>query len=492
MLTLNSVYSQNFNRPVPDDIYSYEFQSNGYNEDGYFLAGLFKFGVLPNSPNFKGAQPVIFDKNGYVVWYSPEINCFDFKYHSLENKYSFATNIQTLNLIVELDEDFHVIDTVRSVNQPHDNHDYQYMQNGNRMIMTRYYEVMDLSAFQFDGSQGSDSTIIRGIGYQELDLNGNLVSQWNSNDFIHPTEAYDFYGYNVNDFDYNHANAVEEDVDGHILISFRHLNSVYKINRNTGAVIWRLGGKSSDFTFTNDSGFSAQHDIRRLPNGNYSLFDNANMAPAPRNTRGVEYVLDTINWAATKINEVLYPTQLYARAMGSYQNINNDFSVLGYGYSLRPNPSATVFDNNNNISAEWHFQDSVFTYRMIHSDAPVPQQPEISCNWNGTNWELVAPVASTYKWSTGETTQTIQLTQPGTYQAYLPHGIGFLATQPLEISDINNPCGNLGIQELTEDFTGSYDLFDLLGRKIENPQLKNVYIQRFDNGSQRKIIYTNL
>src|SRR5690606_33427409 len=101
--------------------------------------------------------------------------------------------------------------------------------------------------------------------------------------------------------DYAHGNAVELDSDGNILISSRHMNEITKIDRTTGEIIWRWGGKNNEFTFVNDTlAFSFQHDIRRLPNGNVTLFDNGNHHKPPR-SRAVEYELDEVNKTATVV-----------------------------------------------------------------------------------------------------------------------------------------------------------------------------------------------
>ncbi|GIT32243.1 MAG: hypothetical protein Ct9H300mP2_3220 [Candidatus Neomarinimicrobiota bacterium] len=42
--------------------------------------------------------------------------------------------------------------------------------------------------------------------------------------------------------DYVHANAIELDNDGNILLSCRHMDEITKINHQTGEIIWRLGG----------------------------------------------------------------------------------------------------------------------------------------------------------------------------------------------------------------------------------------------------------
>ena len=76
--------------------------------------------------------------------------------------------------------------------------------------------------------------------------------------------------------DYIHCNAIEVDADGHLLISSRNISEVTKVNRQTGEVIWHLGGKLNEFDFGAEIGFSRQHDIRHLENGNIMLFDNGN------------------------------------------------------------------------------------------------------------------------------------------------------------------------------------------------------------------------
>ena len=308
--------------------------------------------------------------------------------------------------------------------------------------------------------------------------------------YIHPTETYDDYGYDSTLFDYCHGNTLEEDDDGHILVSLRHLNAIYKINRTTGAVIWRLGGKSSDFTFVNDSLFSGQHDIRKLDNGNYSLFDNGNMAVSPKYSRGVEYQLDTTNWTATLVKEYIHPDSVFARAMGSYHTTYNDHKILGYGLIYRPYPSATIIDNNQDISSQIFLEDSVVSYRVHHFMPKLPPRPQITCEQTLAGWVLHAPSASTYRWSTGENTPTIMVTQPDTIQVWIPHGSGFIGSNPLIITDINNPCGSVSIKENNKKNDGTYQLYNLLGQPINQPKPYHIYLKVYSSGSTEQLMFT--
>ena len=102
---------------------------------------------------------------------------------------------------------------------------------------------------------------------QEFTPDGDLIFLWDAYeqipDYIPYTELENLTG---SSFRYPHMNAIDIDDDGNILLSCRHLSTVFKIERNTGNILWELGGHNSDFTFANDplDGFRNQHDVRSL------------------------------------------------------------------------------------------------------------------------------------------------------------------------------------------------------------------------------------
>jgi len=75
------------------------------------------------------------------------------------------------------------------------------------------------------------------------------------------------------DWDFFHINSVDLDGDDNLLVSSRSTHTVYKLDRS-GAIVWRLGGKSSDFDMGAGSNFAWQHDARRQPDGTLTIFDN--------------------------------------------------------------------------------------------------------------------------------------------------------------------------------------------------------------------------
>ncbi|XOV66536.1 MAG: arylsulfotransferase family protein [Fluviicola sp.] len=484
-------YSQNFNRPVPQNVFQYEYNEPVGISSGYMLATHVKmWSNANNDPNYIYPYAGVYDSDGYLLWYgSPEVNGLaDFKYYPATDQYTFTMRSPLLMQSVLLNNQFEPIDTLTTINNEQDIHDIQLLDNGNWMISTITWDTMDLSAFTFDGTQGSTQTIVRGYGYEEIDANGNVINEWDSNDHIDVNETLDYWGYDPNNFDYCHGNAFEEDTDGNFLASYRHLNSIHKINRQTGAIMWRLGGEQSDFTFVNDSGFSGQHDMRRLPNGDISLFDNANMGTE---SRGVTYQLDTTNWIATKTSEFLYPGGLNATAMGSYRVNDNGTEILGYGRIQRPDPNCVIIDANDNILAEYYFRDSVVSYRTILADINPPQRPEIVCEFNGTDLTLSVTTAhNNYAWSTGELTSTITISQPGTYQVWVDQGMGMIGSLPLVVNDLSTAPCLVGIEELTLE-KGSFRWCNVLGQEVKHLENGRLYLKVYESGAIEKIIYQN-
>lgn len=181
---------------------------------------------------------------------------------------------------------------------------------------------------------GNPAASVTGLILQELDPAKNVVFQWSSWDHFAITDAthQNLTGAVI---DYVHANAFEWDTDGHILLSSRHMDEITKINRQTGEIIWRLGGRNNQFTFLNDTlRFSHQHDVRRLPNGNITLFDNGNFH-VPQFSRVVEYRLDETLMTAELVWEYRHTPDIYAFATGNAQRLPNGNTLISWGTTNR-------------------------------------------------------------------------------------------------------------------------------------------------------------
>ncbi|NLG27951.1 MAG: hypothetical protein GX557_08570 [Chloroflexi bacterium] len=208
-----------------------------------------------------------------------------------------------------------------------DNHDLQIMPNGHALLMIYDPEPVDMSQI-VEG--GRADAIVEGLIIQEIDASKNVVFEWRSWDHIPITDSY--VSLTTQRIDYIHGNAVELDDDGNLLISSRNICEITKIDRSTGDIIWRLGGKQNDFEFTNEAEpwFYFQHDVRRLDNGNVSIFDNrANVTPPQ--SRAVEYALDEQAMTATRVWEYYNPAGTITNFMGNAQRLPNGNTLIGWG-----------------------------------------------------------------------------------------------------------------------------------------------------------------
>lgn len=157
----------------------------------------------------------------------------------------------------------------------------------------------------------------------------NGLRTWSTRDGMEMADSYDApVGAQVNPY---HVNAIELDTDGKLLISMRNASQIVKVDPETGAVVWRLGGKRNEFTFIDDplGGFHRQHAIRRLPNGNIILFDNGN-GHVPPVSRAVEYALDETAMTARMVWEYRDPA-LFSAALGFAQRLTTGNTLICYG-----------------------------------------------------------------------------------------------------------------------------------------------------------------
>jgi Arylsulfotransferase (ASST) len=160
---------------------------------------------------------------------------------------------------------------------------------------------------------------------QELEVpSARVLFEWRSLDHVSVDESYSPVGY---PWDYFHVNSVDVDVDGHLLVSARNTWAVYKVHRRTGAVLWRLGGKRSDFALDGRARFAWQHDARGHEGGRVlSIFDNGE-----KRSRGTVLALDAKRMRASLLHEYVHHPELHAHKLGSVQLLGNGDVLVGWG-----------------------------------------------------------------------------------------------------------------------------------------------------------------
>jgi len=190
-----------------------------------------------------------------------------------ESPWGFAT----------LDTNFRRIRTWNARGYVTDEHDMQLTLDGTAYMIGIDYRYMDLSGLV---SGGDTLARVMGTLIQEVDSSGNVLFEWNGWDHFSITDAV-FESLTNTFVDFIHTNSVAVDYDSNVVISSRHQSECTKINRQTGEVMWRLGGLHNQFTFMDGDSISYQHDIRPVPGkpDHYTIFDNGNHKEAVEYSR---------------------------------------------------------------------------------------------------------------------------------------------------------------------------------------------------------------
>ena len=282
----------------------------------------------------------------------------DFKVN--QNKLSYFNNNNKSWII--LNEYMNETDTLECVNgYLADFHDIQLLANGGYLLQT--YDSIYVDMSQIDPGGNTNALIIILI-IQEFDSNKNLIFEWNAWEHLNIA---DYHNLNLtsNRIVWMHGNSIHIDLDSNILVSNRRSSEVIKIDRNTGEVIWYFGGPNNEFSITNDpyNGFSRQHDVRRIENGNILLFDNGNDHDPPI-SRAVEYEIDESEKTADLVWDFSHPEGYLGLAMGSVQRLPNNNTLINWGSLLDQGAVITEVDYDKNIVFEIQYPYPFYCYRV--------------------------------------------------------------------------------------------------------------------------------
>ncbi len=302
---------------------------------------------------------------------------------------------------VIMDSSYHEIGTVKPGNDvgPADAHELQLVtQNGHYLIMADQFETVDMSKVV---QGGNPQAVVEGQVIQEVDMTGTVYFNWPILQHVPITDSNQ--SLTTPTIDYSHCNAIDIDSDGNLLLSCRHLSAIIKINRSTGDIMWHLGGVDNNFSFARGSGVSAaeplnfyyQHDIRRIPNGDITLFDNHDNN-SPQVSRALEYTLDEQpqQMGATLVRAQHHSPDTYSMAMGDAQLLPNGNWMVGWGDN--PALALTEYHPDGSEAFEIVFNSALVSYRAFrfpwtgHPTWPPalvlqPSAPgiKLTFSWNG-------------------------------------------------------------------------------------------------------------
>jgi len=205
-------------------------------------------------------------------------------------------------------------------------HELRMLPGGLALLWGTETRVMDLSA-----KGGSSTATVVGSVLYRVQPDGVVLFRWSAFDHFTIDDldpAVDVTGSTV---DWSHADAVDVGTDGTYLLTFRNLSQVVKISAGSGAVVWRLGGKRSDWTFPDDprGGPSFPHGARVAEDANtILLFDNGN-GRVPQESRAVRYFLDRQTMQAHLVWQYAPPSR-FSSDMGFAQLTGNGTTLVTF------------------------------------------------------------------------------------------------------------------------------------------------------------------
>jgi hypothetical protein len=217
---------------------------------------------------------------------------------------------------------------------------------------------------------GSPTASVRESIFQEVDIaTGRIILQWRSLRHVAPAESY---RPATHDFDYMHLNSIAVAPDGNLVVSGRHTWAAYKLDRSSGAVMWRLGGKASQFAMGSDAQFAWQHDVRMPDPRTITVFDNGDDGrTATHHTRALELDVDQAGRRVTVSHAYLRPRPIIATAMGSARRLGDGHMAVGWGSA----PYVSEFDAGGAMRVDLRIgtstdQKSYRSFRQAWSGQP--------------------------------------------------------------------------------------------------------------------------
>jgi hypothetical protein len=330
------------------------------------------------------------------------------------------------------DSSYDVVAQVRAGNGYHaDQHSFVLTPRGTALI-TAYHETRrDLSSV----GGPRDGKVYDGI-VQEIDVaSGRVLFEWHSLDHVPLDESCQRVPTDPSrPYDYFHINSVSLDHDGNLLISSRHTWTVYKVDRDTGRIIWRLGGKRSDFEPGPGVPFAWQHNPVSAGRATLRIFDNeSNGTPLRPQSRVITVRLDPQRRRATLVQSIEHPADLSAPSQGNSERLPGGDLFVGWGrigrfsefsadgkllfdatlprgydsyrayrfpWTGAPSTSPTVAARRDGpdtvVDASWNGATDVARWQILAGPDPGALKPVASVAWNGL--DTTVPVRTRASW----------------------------------------------------------------------------------------------
>ncbi len=307
--------------------------------------------------------PAIVDNAGTVRWYleAPDPALNSFQAHP-DGRYTLFGADDVPREYRVLDELGNDVGALECVGFPTRFHDLQVMPGGDYWISCDETRIMDLTSL---GGFDSVTTVWTVVQHRAPD--GTVLFEWKSADHIDISEvpASERTGTNVNA---THGNGIAIDTDGNLLLSFRTLNQIVKVDVTTGAMVWRFGGPGNQFAFVNDAKgtFERQHGLRVAGPGQIQLLDNGAAAPS----RFVRYLVNPVARTALLTMDFGDSPTTFTAVGGSTDYSANGHGLVSFGRAGR----VVETDEVGNRAWELTGIDNVYVFRAQRIASLYPEE----------------------------------------------------------------------------------------------------------------------
>lgn len=242
---------------------------------------------------------------------------------------------------------------------------------------------------------------------QEIDIRTGLVMfQWDAFGHVAISDTYTpISRSSTSMLDYFHVNSVDPLPGGDVLISARNTWASYLVSQTTGAVLWTLGGKHSNFNLGAGVRFAWQHDVEQLADGTISVFDNEASPAEATQSRVLDLAVDQTAHTVTLVHQLTYPGKaILAPSQGDMQPLPNGDAFVGWGQA----GEVSEFSPAGALTFDMHFVAPTNSYRAFRyvwntqpvnqpalaAAAPVAGTTELYASWNGATdiaaWRVLA------------------------------------------------------------------------------------------------------
>ena len=382
------------------------------NDSDLYYDGITIFGNL--TPAFSAA----IDKNGNQIWNSGGLNTFCYFKHDDQGRFfggEYSTDAINILPGIEFDIDGNIVfeePEIVNLNYAFVQHEILKISDNQYLFfipIDEYHPVPVCATtpgctdsdgeyyWEDDFADIGGYALWRGEKIILWNTDTNSIDwEWNAFDHIPLTDfdaiinwsAVSTFGY----YDWTHFNALEYDPnDNSIYLSSRHLSRIYKIALNSyddistdenETIIWSMGydpmgngNVNIDLVDENGdyNGFSFQHGLQMLDNGNLVTLDNGNISSllfdnyeGNNKTRALEISINESGGTAEIVWEYVLEDYLYGALSGNVQKVSNGnylITTIGdYGHTLEINGSGEV------ISDLQYKIDNYVTGKMYRAD----------------------------------------------------------------------------------------------------------------------------